>query len=295
MKAISLNQRGKHKINWIIFVLPAFLFLWIACFLPIGVAFKMSFFRPMGHKEIFVGLLHYIRTLQDSLFWLATKNTFYFTGVSVLFHLLLGLAFALLLNKPIKFQKLWRGLHFVPWIFPPVVVAVIWILMAQSEFGLINTILSQLGLSKFRYSWLGRPNTALPMVAIAYIWCGFPLYSIMLLAARQNIPLELYEAAAVDGAGEWHQFSHITIPLLIPTILTIILLDTIWSFRFFDLVWVMTKGGPVHSSEILPTYVYKTAFLEFDFNRGASIAGLMFLFMLCFSITYIFLYRELKK
>jgi len=292
MKAMSLNQRGKHKINWIIFVLPAFLFLWITCFLPMGVAFKMSFIRPMGNKEVFIGLLHYARTLQDSLFWLATKNTFYFTGVSVLFHLLLGLAFALLLNKPIKFQKLWRGLHFVPWIFPPVVVAVIWILMYQSEFGFINTILSQLGLSKFRYSWLGRPNTALSMVAIAYIWCGFPLYSIMLLAARQNIPLELYDAAAVDGAGEWHQFSHVTIPLLMPTILTIILLDTIWSFRFFDLVWVMTKGGPVHSSEILPTYVYKTAFLEFDFNRAASIAGLMFLFMLCFSITYIFLYRS---
>ena len=291
MEAISLTKRRRRKTNWIIFVLPAFLFLWIACFSPIGVAFKMSFFRPMGNKEVFVGLLHYARTLQDSLFWQATKNTFYITGITVFSHLLLGLTFALLLNKPIKFQKLWRGLHFVPWIFPPVVVAVIWILMYQSEFGFINTVLSQLGLSRFRYSWLGRPNTALTMVAIACIWCGFPLYSIMLLAARQNIPPELYDAAAVDGGSERQQFSHITIPLLMPTILTILLLDTIWTFRFFDLVWVMTKGGPVHTSEILPTYVYKTAFLEFDFNRAASIAGLMFLFMLCFCIIYIFLYR----
>jgi multiple sugar transport system permease protein len=247
----------------------------------------MGFYESVGRETVFVGLKHYGGLLREDIFWSTVGHTFFFSGFTVVFHLLIGLGFALLLNRDIKCMSLWRALQFIPWLFPAAVASCIWKLIYQPQYGLLNTVLYGLNLSSLATEWLGRPETALAAVTVVNIWNWYPFLTLMLLAAMQGIPDELYEAAGIDGAGGWAKFFHITIPYLRPVILTVCLLDFIWTFRFFDMVWIMTRGGPMRASEILPSYVYKTAFEALNFHRAAAIGGLMVIFMVVFVVVYL--------
>ncbi len=288
-----LDEAHRRRIRisaGVLFVLPVAVYLLVACVFPFVKALSTSFVSEKGQ---FVGMRYYLEVLRRPYFLIVVRNTFFFTGFTVLFHFLVGLGFALLLNaENLKHRSLWRGLQFLPWLFPPTVAACIWILMYHPVYGVINEFLRQAGLGAMARSWLGDPSLALLMVSITNVWSFYPFFTVMMLAALQSIPEVLHEAAVIDGATKWKRFWHITLPHLKPVILTVALLDTIWTFRFFDLVWIMTKGGPIKASEIFPTAIFKIAFKEFEFGEAAAMGGIMVLFMAFFCFVYLKYYTS---
>jgi len=281
-----LNYRLKN-IQVYFFIAPAVLFLVISSIVPLFMVLGTSFFSSEGTSSLFVGLDNYKEVIKDAVFLKALSNSMYFTFFSVIFHILIGLMLAIFLSKKIKGKNIFRGFLITPWLFSSVVASAIWILLYQNELGLINNVLNKLNLGFLVQNWLGNPKLALASVTITNIWQGYAFAFLMFLAALQNISEDIYEAAEIDGAGEWTKLWKITIPIIKPVILTVALLDGIWTYRFFDMVWIMTKGGPISSSEILPTLVYKTAFYSFDFNKAAAIGGIMVLIMLVPIVFYL--------
>ncbi len=251
------------------------------------IVLKRSFFHTVGNNQKFIGFGNYISLFKDMEFYLVLKNTLIFTILSVVFHLVLGIMLAYLLNKKIRFRNIYRSIQFIPWLLPPVVVGSLWVLIYHNLYGLLNIVLQRLHLSNLAIDWLGNAGSSLLSVSIANIWAGFPFFTLMLLASMQNISEDIFEAARIDGANEWTQFWKITVPLIKPVILTTSLIEFIWTFRFFDLVWVMTRGGPINATETIPIYVYKKAFLEFDFNKASAIGIIMVLIMVSFSLLYV--------
>jgi multiple sugar transport system permease protein len=240
-----------------------------------------------GRASTFVGLANYRRFLEDPFFWNALRNTTLFTLGSVALHLVLGVAVALLLAQAIKGRTFFRIVGLVPWMLSSVVVATLWRWMYNPQFGVINDMLSRVGLPHLaQTAWLGEIHLALPAVIFANAWRGFPFVMIMVLAGLQAIPREQYEAASVDGAGGLAVLRYVTFPHL-RFILTIsIVLDTIWTFKYFDLVQVMTGGGPANSTEVLTTLVYRNAFEFLEVEYASAIAVFMFLILLAFTLVY---------
>lgn len=278
-----LFQRNKG----VVFCLPTTIFMAVVCIYPLFRALRLGFFTEVGHNKIFTGFGNYWEVLNDSTFWLALRNTFLYSSSTVLGHVLLALVIASLLNQKIRCAKLWRALNFLPWLLPPVAKGLLWILIFQPESGFLNTSLRQLGLSTLEHNWLGEPKLVLWSLVVVRVWGWLPLYSLLFLAGLQTIPGELYEVGELDGAGKWRLFWNITLPLLMPIILTASLIDAIWTFSAFDVIWVTTQGGPVRASEVLSTYIYKLGFYQFDFYRASAVGGIMASIMSVFVFLYI--------
>ena len=242
----------------------------------------------------FAGIDNFRWLLQQREFPLIFSNTIVFTLASVGLHLLLGLALAVLLSMRIQphLRSLFRGLLIVPWMFTAAVVALLWNMMLN-PFGIINAMLARLGIMSLQapLNWLGEPNLALPGLIVINLWRGYPFVMLMLLAALQSIPGELYEAAAVDGAGKWHQFVHVTIPHIKPVIASVGLLDAIWNVRLFDLVFLTTGGGPLNATHVMATYTYQLAFERFEFGKASAMAVLI---LLVTSVLMVFYFRHQK-
>lgn len=289
------TARRNYRREWAVFVVPTFAFLIVTGIFPLVASLYGGFFQRRRGEEVFVGLKHYEWALRDDVFWQSTLNSFIFTGGTVAGHLLIGLSFALLLNAKISNLSLWRGLQFIPWLFPPAAVSILWILIYQGQYGLLNSTLRAVGLDAFAMNWLGDPATALGAVTVASIWNWYPFLTLTLLAALQNIPEELYEAMKVDGGTAWDRFWRITVPHLTPVALTICLLDFFWTFRFFDMTWIMTKGGPGKSTEVLATYLYKLAFQEYRFDRAAAVGGFIMIIMAVLTVIYLLIYRRAER
>jgi multiple sugar transport system permease protein len=290
-RAVKTRLERTYRREWAFFVVPTFLFLIVTGIFPLVASIYAGFFQTRRGEETFVGLKHYEWALKDDVFWTSTWNSFLFTGGTVVGHLVIGLTFALLLNSAKSWQSFWRGLQFIPWLFPPAAVSILWILIYQDQFGLLNSLLRDIGLGSWTLNWLGEPSTALAAVTAASIWNWYPFLTLILLAALQNIPDELYEAMDVDGGTAWDKFRLVTLPHLAPVMLTACLLDFFWTFRFFDMTWIMTKGGPGRSSEVLATYLYKLAFQEYRFDRAAAVGGLILIMMAVLTALYLVAYR----
>lgn len=278
---------AKNNIGYL-FIFPALFVLLISIFFPLMYALKLSFYS----SKTFIGFGNYLRALTDPEVGNAFINTISFTFFSVLFHLIIGLALALLLNQVTKGRGVLRILLLLPWMIAPVVTATTWKWMLNSQYGVINDILFRIGIIKEYVPWLASMKFALPSVIAANIWMRFPYVMIMLFAGLQSIPIELYEAASVDGASGWQKFINVTLPQLRYIIILTTVLDAVYSFRLFDLANVMTGGGPVRASEVLSLLVFRTAFQGFDFNYSATIAILVFAVTFIFSIFYIRLLDE---
>lgn len=287
---MTFKQKYREELLAFSFLWPALLILIALLVYPLGDVVRLSFYDSNLQREVWVGLGNYVTLFNDPLFWKAFFQTVVFTFFSVALHLVIGIGLALLLNMQLApaFRSLARGLLIVPWLLAPTVAGMIWVLMLQ-PFGVFNGLLVSLGFldQNSTISWLGDPSTALGSVTAMNVWRAFPFFMVMLLAGLQAIPKQLYEAAEIDGATLWEQFWHITLPQLRSVITTIVLLDSIWTFRAFDPVYVMTGGGPAHSSEVLASAIYFDGFQKLKFGYASAQAVVMFVVLFVVSAIYV--------
>lgn len=272
------------------FIAPSAVVLLCLLGIPISLVVIYSFIeRAVTNPDFtFVGANNYVAVLTDPRFLEALLHTVVFTAGSVLAHLVLGLAFALVLNSRYinpALRTALRSLFIVPWLFTIAATAVLWRLILQPN-GVLNQMLEQLGIPAGGTEWLASQELALPTVIAVNIWAGYPLFMVSLLAGLQSISPELYEAASIDRAGKVSQFFHVTLPQLWPTIISLALLDAIWTSQQFPLIWLLTGGGPVTATEVVPTYIYKTAFSRYDFTEASAAAVVILLISLVLVAAY---------
>jgi multiple sugar transport system permease protein len=235
-----------------------------------------------------VGLHNYERIFNDTLFWLSFRNTAIYAFVGTLLALLVGLGFALLLNMKLgRISSITSFLYMIPWVISPVVAGFAWKWILNDRFGIVNYWLASAGIVELGTSWLGDPGTALFCVMLARIWQFYPFAMVMFLAGLQTIPQEQYEAAAVDGATMVRRFFYITLPNLKSVSSVLLVLGVIWSFNDFNMVFVMTRGGPMNSSMVLPVLVRELSFVHFDLGRGSALS--IVIFVLLGSLSYLYL------
>ena len=229
-------------------------------------------------------------SLDNETFWNALGHSIIWTALSVLLGYGIGLVLATLLNRDIKGRGVLRAILLIPWVIPSVVASVQWKVMFAS-YGVINTILQNLGVISEPILWLGNPDLALFSVTMVNVWRDYPFMTVVLLAGLQTIPDELYEVAQIDGASVWQRFWLVTMPLLAPVSLISTVLLAIWSFNNFDLIFLITGGGPAGATEVLPTYVYLEAFRRLNPTYAATIATAMLGVMVVFTVLYMRGYR----
>jgi multiple sugar transport system permease protein len=289
-----LSYKNRRAAAPYLFIAPAMALFFILMLFPMGVVFRYAVLDRaiVSPDPAFVGLRNFREIFADPVFWQSVGQTLYFTVMSVTFHLLIGLCFALMLNSkrvnPIV-SSILRVLYILPWLFTAVIIAIIWRLLLDPN-GVINSILMTLHIVGFKVEWFSSTKTAIHALTFVNIWAGYPLYMVSLLAGLQGVPQELYEAANIDGANEPQKLWYITLPLLTPIMISIAMLDFIWTMQVFPLVWMTTGGGPIHATEMLSTYTYKLAFSRFQFSLAAASAVVIFL--LSMSMTYFYIKHQ---
>jgi len=242
----------------------------------------------------FVGLRNYIELFkQDNILTTSLWNTLIFTVACLVFQFIIGFALAVFFNKKFAISKPIRGLLMMPWMIPITVTGLIFKFMFGTDVGIINYFLKGLGLITENIDWLTNTATAMPAVIFANIWIGIPFNMILISTGLSTIPTELYESASIDGANKFQAFRKITLPLLRPTIESVLILGFIYTFKVYDLVYVMTSGGPVNSTQMLSTYSYKLSFEMFKYSKGAAVANILFVILFFVSLFYLkFTYSE---
>ncbi len=242
-------------------------------------------FRPNDFN--WVGLDNFRAALADEVFWISLKHTAIWMCTTIPAQLLLGLITALLLNQDFWWRPLARALIIIPWALPSVVIALMWTWIYDSNYGVANEFLLRLGVIQQAVPWLANPDTALASIILTLTWQGFPFFAVMILAGLQSIPASYYEAASIDGASAWRQFWHITLPGIAGVMMTAVLLRMIWVANSFDVIFVMTGGGPGYSTHTLPLYAFIKARTNLDFGYGSSIAVLFTIMLMVVVVFYL--------
>jgi multiple sugar transport system permease protein len=232
--------------------------------------------RPVAHAGTFIGLKNFATNFNDPLFWRVALNTFVYTLVATLLKMVGGLGLAVAMNQHFRMKNLVRALLLLPFIVPTVLSTVAWMWMLDPAFSVVNRLLIGLGVPRPGPSWLGNPILAMVSIIMINTWRGLPFYGITLLAGLQTVPPELYEAATIDGASGWQRFRYVTLPLLQPIILIVTLFSVIFTFADFQLVYVLTHGGPQNATQLFATYAFDIAMSAGQLGLGASIALAMF-------------------
>jgi len=292
-KPFTLRQQDTRT-AWLLMA-PSLLILAGVMFWPVLWTFILSFFNvPPGINQTrtFVGLQNYITILQDPTFWQTIVRTFYFTAVSVTVELALGLAVAQLIHsRPWGWQFL-RFSLIIPWAVPTIVNGALWRWIYSADFGALNGLLMQLGLIKHYVPWLSLPNQAMNLVIVADVWHTMPFVALILQAALAGLPADLDEAAAVDGAGAWQRFWRIRVPLLRPAILVALIVRTVDAFRVFDIIYILTSGGPAYKTLTITFLTYLNSFAFGKQGIGAALSFLISAFTIGMALIYIrLLYR----
>jgi multiple sugar transport system permease protein/N,N'-diacetylchitobiose transport system permease protein len=247
---------------------------------------------PMPGSYPFVGLDNYVKVFQDPGFYSVLGHTLYFTLVSTFAELALGIAIALLLDAPLKGRWFWRSLVVLPWALPTIVNGALWRWIYNGQYGALNGLLSTLGISDTPHQWLGSPFLALNMVIIADVWKNTSIVAFFILAGLQTIPDDVREAARVDGASAWRSFWAITLPLLVPSIAVVLILRTIEAFKVFDIIYVMTGGGPANGTQTIAFYTYLQAFSNQLYGYGSALAYLIVLAVFAMAMVYLRILRQ---
>jgi multiple sugar transport system permease protein len=276
-------DRLKANRNWLgfWFMLPAMAFLILFLAYPLGLGVWLSFTdAKIGRSGIFIGLENYEWLWDDSVFWLSVFNTLLYTIVASLVKFAIGLYLALLLNENLPFKAMLRAIVLIPFIVPTVLSAIAFWWIYDSQFSIISWSLRHLGLISGNIDFLGDPWHARWSVIFANIWRGVPFVAITLLAGLQTVSPSLYEAATIDGATRWQIFRHVTYPLLTPIIAVVMTFSVLFTFTDFQLIWVLTRGGPVNATQLMATLSYQRAILSGQLGEGAAISTAMIPFLL---------------
>jgi multiple sugar transport system permease protein len=286
-----LSNKIKNRTRPYLFLAPAIVLLTLLMLYPILVVIKYSVMDNviMNKNPQFVGLSNYKQVLSDGIFRLSLGNTLYFSVMSVIFHMIVGLFFALLLDAKVVnpvVKSLMRVFYILPWVFTATIIAIIWRLLLDPS-GVVNYVLGVLHITERNIPWFSSTKFALHALTFVNIWAGYPFYMVSILAGLQGIPKDYYEAATIDGANDIQQFWHITIPHLIPIIVSIAMLDFIWTMQVHPLVWMTTGGGPVHVTEVLSTYTYKLAFSTYKFSLASASGVIILVLSMGIAIFYI--------
>jgi ABC-type sugar transport system permease subunit len=293
-KRYTLTQQRLRDGFWLLF--PGLLVIFGITLFPIIYTFVLSFTEtPISNPtpQGFIGIRNYLYFLGNSVFWAAIRRTLYFTVVSVGAELILGMGLALLIHaRPFGWQFLRTSL-IIPWAIPTIVNGAMWRWIYNADYGALNGLLFQLGLIERYRAWLSEPVTAMNLVIIADIWHSVPFIALILQAALATIPRELEEAAAVDGANVWQRFWKIRFPLLQPAILVALVIRTVEAFRVFDIIYVITQGGPAFGTVTISYLTYLESFSYGRLGGGAALSFLISAFTLIMALLYIrLLYRE---
>src|SRR5207342_3081374 len=275
--------RLKTNNNWlsIWFMLPAAAFLILFLAYPLGLGVWLSFTdAKIGRGGEFVGIENYEWLWDDSIFWLSVFNTLLYTTVASAIKFAVGLYLALLLNENLPFKAILRALVLVPFIVPTVLSAIAFWWLFDPQFSIISWSLKKMGLITVNIDFLGDIWNARWSVIFANIWRGVPFVAITLLAGLQTVSPSLYEAATIDGATPWQRFRYITYPLLTPIIAVVMTFSVLFTFTDFQLIWVMTRGGPVNATHLMATYSYQRAIMSGYLGEGAAISTAMIPFLL---------------
>lgn len=292
---VARKTPGKPFINEytataILFLVPAFFFLAVFVVWPILSSLQLSFveWNGISPQRDFVGFDNWARLFKDSVFWRAFRNNLIIVALSILVQLPIAMALAVLLDKGGKKLQLFKTVYFFPMLMSTVAIGILFKYIYDPQFGLVTSLLETAGLKFLVRNWLGDPNVVLYSVIAVICWQFIPFYMILFLAALTGIPEELREAAFIDGATENQYFWRIVLPLLRGTISTAVVLSLIGSLKYFDLIWVMTEGGPANASELMATYMYKKAFQSFEMGYGSTVATALFMIVMVIALTVFF-------
>ena len=278
-----------------VFVVPTLLIILLFIGFPMARGINDSFrdIELTSGREIrYIGLQNFKSLFDDPVFFIAVRNSFIFVITSVSFHLVLGFLLALALDRSSLGRLFFRTVNLMPWAMSGVAVAMIWMWLYHPQLSPINDILKSLRIIKKELVFLADPRSAMISVLVAHNWRTFPFAFIVLLSGLQMIPHQLYEAADIDGASGAQKFFRITVPQMLSIVLTVALLDFMWTFVYFDLPWVMTKGGPVNSTHLMTTYVYELAFRFYKFGKAAALSVCILIINFIVAMLYIYFSRK---
>ena len=287
-------MKSSHRLA-LLFIVPSLIFVSVFTLYPIVESFRLSFYRMiltlpwLGQKM--VGWENYVDLWTDPVAWQALRTTLVFVGVTVPSELLVGLGMALVMNEAFRGRGVLRAVVLVPWAIPTVVSSQMWRFIFNDRYGLFNFILFGGDTARY-FAPLADPRFAMLAIMAAEIWKTAPFAALIILAGLQTISDEVYEAASIDGANSWQKFRHVTLPLLWPALLLALLFRTIDALRVFDLVFVMTQGGPADATNVLQFYGYKKTFAEGMIGYGSTIAVTVFMISLILALAYL---RALKS
>ena len=284
------KNRLMKKATPYLYIAPTVILMGILLVVPIFHVIRYSFYDKafISKNPTFIGWENYETVLHDDVFLQSIKSTVFFVIVSIVAHILIALVFAHLLNSSYfktRTKTIARVVYILPWIFTATVVAVMWKLMFQPQ-GIVDYLLSLVNLATKHTEWFSNRDIALYVVTFINMWSGYPFYMISVLAGLQGISPDLYESAAIDGSTPFKSFRFITLPQLKPILLSLIMLDFVWTLKTFAIVWTLTSGGPLHATEIISLYIYRLAFMESDYSVASAAAVLLLIVCVIAAIFY---------
>ena len=291
-KKTSFKRTEKYQRTGYKFIAPGLLMMVLLIIYPMLYGAYLSFYNTnLVNKWKFVGFKYYLEAFTKPELYTSVLLTFWFMILVVAGHFVIGFLLASTLNKKFHGRTIFRVIFMLPWLFPETVIALLFTWIMNPMYGVLNSILKSLGIISSNVSWLGSAKFAFPAVVAVCIWKGYPLVMTMILSGLQSISHDLYEAAEIDGANKWQQFLHVTVPGLKPVMTTTLILDSVWWFKQYTLVYTMTGGGPGTATNLISLNIYGTAFNDLRFGKAAAWG--IIVFVICYLISK--LYRMVLK
>ncbi len=284
----------KERRKGFLLILPTLLVMALFTIYPLLDGLRMAFTnRNLLREDVdFVGLDNFGRMLSDDIFWVSFYHSILLTAVVVALQFVLGLVLAWAMMQKLPGMGLFKSVIMASWVIPVAATVIMFKFMAQPDVGLINIMLSWVGLEEWNKYWLGDINAALPFIMLLHLWRNVPFYGVAFLAAMQAVPRSYYEAAEIDGASAWQRFIHITLPGIRSMIIVMVTIHVLWTFNNFDFVYLATGGGPVNATDVLPVYVYRLSWNSYTLGYSASIGSVMLLILMIYFIVYIRVYEK---
>jgi ABC-type sugar transport system permease subunit len=283
-----------EKQKGLLLVLPAVIVMAVFTVYPLLDSLRMAFTdnNLLGNGVAFVGLDNFIRLLSDDVFWLSLYHSIILTVVVVSLQFVFGLILAWAMQQELPGMGIFKSIIMASWVIPVAATVTMFKFMAQPDVGFINIFLRAIGFQSANIYWFGNLTTAFPLIMLLHLWRNVPFYGIAFLAAMQAIPRSYYEAAEIDGAGAWNKFVHVTLPGIRSMIIVMVTIHVLWTFNNFDFIYLSTGGGPVNATDVLPVYVYRQSWDQYNLGYAASIGAVMLIILLIYFVVYMRFYEK---